>query len=261
MRDVHGEPVDLVTNAVRSIVQKTTYRHFELVIVDNGRLSAATQAFLSTVPHRRVSYSITGSFNFAHKLNFSVRHATGSQLVIFNDDLEVIASEWLTAMLEFAQQPAIGAVGARLLYPDGRLQHVGMTLGVCGIAAHDFHMSAGAHPGYASSALVIRNCSAVTGACMMTRRDVFDEVGGFNERLAIDFNDVDYCLKLRARGYRIVYTPYARLYHHEAGTLGPRAQSPREAEEMRQMWGDALERDPYYNPNLTTEYPDYRLGS
>jgi GT2 family glycosyltransferase len=258
-RDVNGRQVRLLTNALRSVVQKTAYANYEILVVDNGRLSDESRAFLDGVPHRRVSYSYDGPFNFAHKLNFSVGHARGRQLLFFNDDLEVIASEWLTAMLEYAQQPAIGAVGPKLLFPDGRLQHIGAVLGVCGVAAHAFHMHPGWSTGYAGSAIVARNYSAVSGACMMTRREVYDAVGGWNERLAIDFNDLDYCLRLRRAGFRIVYTPYAQLFHLESGSHGPRTQNPAELEEMRRTWSDALERDPYYNPHLTRDFPDYRL--
>lgn len=259
-RDVDGRLVPLLTNAIRSIRQKTSYRNYELLVVDNGRISDETLSYLSTVPHRRVSYKLEGAFNFSHKLNFCVRHATGEHLVVFNDDLEVINSEWLTAMLEYSQQPSIGIVGAKLFFPDGRLQHIGMVLGVCGVAAHPFHMAPGSEAGYAAAAIGPRNYSAVTGACMMTRRAVFEEVGGFNEALAIDFNDVDYCLRVRRAGYRVVFTPYAQLYHHESGTLGPRTQNPAELARTLETWREVIEGDPYYNPNLTRQFPDYRLG-
>lgn len=258
-RDVNGRPVRLLTNALRSVVQKTAYANYEILVVDNGTLSEESMAFLDGVPHRRVSYSYSGPFNFAHKLNFSVAHARGSQLLFFNDDLEVINSEWLTAMLEYAQQPSIGAVGAKLLFPDGRLQHIGAVLGVCGVAAHAFHMHPGWSTGYAGSAIVARNYSAVSGACMMTRRDAYDAAGGWNERLAIDFNDVDYCLRLRRAGFRIVYTPYAQLYHLESGSHGPRTQNPAELEEMQREWSAVLANDPYYHPSLTRDFPDFRL--
>jgi O-antigen biosynthesis protein len=258
-REIDGRRVPLLSNCLRSLVQKTAYANYEILVIDNGRLSDATRAVLETVPHRRVSYSYRGAFNFAHKLNFAVGHARGSHLVVFNDDLEVVASEWLNAMLEYSQQPEIGAVGAKLFFPDGRLQHIGMVLGVCGVAAHAFHMHPGEAAGYAGSAIVTRNYSAVTGACMMTRREVFDAVGGFNERLAIDFNDVDYCLRVRRTGRRIVYTPYAQLVHLESGSFGARLQNPAELKEIRLTWGEVIERDPYYNPNLTPDFPDYRL--
>jgi GT2 family glycosyltransferase len=260
-REIYGRVTPLLPHCIRSVVQKTAYSNYELLIVDNGRLSAATEAFLRSVPHRRVSFLDEGPFNFARKLNFAVSHATGEHLVIFNDDLEVIASEWLTALLEYSQQEGVGAVGAKLLFPDGRLQHVGMVLGVCGVAAHAYHMQPGSTVGHGGSAVVVRNYSAVTGACMMTRRAVFDAVGGFDERFPIDFNDVDYCLRLRRAGYRVVFTPYALLYHHEAGTLGPRVQDRASLAEMRRTWGAVLDRDPYYNPNLTRAFPDFRLRS
>ncbi len=259
-RDVDGRLVPLLTNAVRSITQRTSYKNYELLVVDNGRMSDQTLSYLANVPHRRVSYVLEGPFNFSHKLNFCARHAGGEHLVIFNDDLEVINSEWLAAMLEYSQEPAIGVVGAKLFFPDGRLQHIGMVLGVSGVAAHAFHMAPGTEAGYASAAIGPRNYSAVTGACMMTRRAVFDEVGGFNERLAIDFNDVDYCLRVRQTGYRVVFTPHAQLYHHESGTLGPRTQNPAELAAALETWRDVIDRDPYYNPNLTRQFPDYRLA-
>jgi len=258
-KEVNGRVVPLLSNCMRSVLQKTAYANYEILVVDNGRVSDATLAFLRTVPHRRVSYSYEGAFNFAHKLNFAVGHARGSHLVVFNDDLEVISSEWLTAMLEYSQQPEVGAVGAKLLFPDGRLQHIGIVLGVCGVAAHAFHTHPGWSFGYAGSAVLPRNYSAVTGACMMTRREIFDAVGGFNEQLAIDYNDVDYCLRVRRAGYRVVFTPYAQLYHFESGSFGSRVQNPAELEEMRRFWGAAIDCDPFYNPNLTRDFPDYRL--
>ena len=163
-----------------------------------------------------------GPFNFSRKINSARRRHRGAICCCFNDDVEVISPEWMSAMLENAQEPAIGAVGAKLLYPDGRLQHIGIVLGVAGLAAHAFHQHPGASPGYFGSAIMPRNYSAVTAACMMTRREVFDQVGGFDERLAIDFNDVDYCLRLRRAGYRVVFTPWAELYHHESASFGAR---------------------------------------
>ena len=257
--EMRGGTTDLVVNCVRSVVERTTYAHYELLIVDNGKLSEEALDLLRTVPHRRISYSYDPPFNFSRKLNFCVSHARGEHLVILNDDIEVIEPEWMTAMLEFSQDPGVGAVGCKLHYPDGRLQHVGVVTGVCGIAAHLFHQHPGTSTGYGGAAIAVRNYTAVTGACMMTRRAVFEQVGGFNERLRIDFNDVDYCLKVRRAGYRIVYTPYARLYHHESGSFGPRQQQPEEIDEMRREWGSVLSADPYYSPNLTVDFPDCRL--
>jgi GT2 family glycosyltransferase len=260
-----GRPVrrnrhDILATAVTSLVERTTYRAFEIIVVtDSPDLTRATTRALSHVRHTVVPYTSEGSFNFSHKLNIGVRHASGEHVVFFNDDLEVIAPEWLSAMLEFSQLEAIGAVGAKLFYPDGRLQHIGVLLGVNGVAAHAFHQHPGASLGYAGSAVSVRNVSAVTAACMMTRRRVFEEVGGFDEALAVDFNDVDYCLRLRERGYRIVFTPYAELSHRESASFGPRTQHPAEMALMSQRWQAAIKRDPFYNPSFSREFPDYRL--
>lgn len=254
-----GGSVNLLTNCVRSIVEKSTYGHYEIVIADNGRLPSATVAFLESVAHRRVHFEDTGPFNYARKINFAVRHSRGEHLLLFNDDIEVITPDWIEAMLEYSQQPAIGAVGAKLLYPDGRLQHIGVVMGVCGMAAHAFHSHPGSSAGYGSSALVVRNYSAVTAACMMTRRELFERLDGFDERFTFDFNDTDYCLRLRREGYRIVFTPHAELYHLEAATFGARTWNADDLDAMRRAWSEVCERDPYYNPHLTRDFPDYRV--
>ena len=194
----HGSR-DLLLGCLRSIVERTTGARYELVIVDNGRLSEEVVAYLRTVPHRRVTYRAPGPFNFAAKVNFAAQHAQGEHLLLLNDDTEVRSGEWIRAMLEFSQQRGVGAVGAKLFYPDGRIQHVGVVLGIGGGACHVFAGQPGDTPGYFGSAFVIRNYSAVTGACCMTPRSVFEEVGGFDERFARDFNDVDYCLRVLSR--------------------------------------------------------------
>jgi O-antigen biosynthesis protein len=256
-----GGSRDLLLQCLRSIVERTTYTNYELLVVDNGRLSPHVLDLLSDVPHRRLVYEMTTPFNFAAKVNFAARHARGDHLLLLNDDTEVITGEWMTAMLEFSQQPQIGAVGGKLFYPDGRIQHVGVVLGIGGGACHVLAGQAGNSPGYFGSALVIRNYSAVTGACCMTRRAVFEEVGGFDERFALDFNDVDYCLRVRARGYRIVGTPFAQLYHFEGASFGSREHvvNPAEIKALSERWSTVIEADPYYNPNLTRSGLDYSL--
>jgi len=259
-RQVGGSRVDTLRTLVRSVRQKTSYPHYEFIIVaDKGEVTDEVRRALEGSSHRIVPYEMDGPFNFSHKMNVGAAHAGGTHLLLLNDDVEVIGSDWMSAMLEYSQQPEIGAVGAKLLYPDGRLQHIGIVLGVGGGAGHAFHQHAGASPGYASSAVSVRNYSAVTAACMMTRRDAFDRVGGFDEQLAVDFNDVDYCLRLRAAGYRIVFTPFATLYHHESASFGPRTQNEKEIALMRSRWGGVMDNDPYYHPELTREFPDYRL--
>jgi GT2 family glycosyltransferase len=259
-RQIGGRRIDTLRTLVRSVRQKTSYPRYEFVIVaDNGQVSDEVRRALDGSAHRIVPYARPGPFNFSDKINVGAANANGAHLVLLNDDIEVITSDWLTAMLEYSQQPEIGAVGAKLLYPDGRIQHIGIVLGVGGGAGHAFHQHAGATPGYASSAVSVRNYSAVTAACMMTRRNAFDAVHGFDEQLAVDFNDVDYCLRLRQAGFRIVFTPFATLYHHESASFGPRTQNSKEIELMRGRWGAVMDNDPYYHPELTREFPDYRL--
>lgn len=254
-----GRGRDLLVQCLRSIRSKTAWPRYEVILsIDQEPRPEVLQA-LAGINHRVVRHRRDGAFNFSRKVNEAAGHAQGEHLVLFNDDLEVITAEWLQAMLEFSQETPVGAVGAKLIYPDGRLQHVGMLLGVAGVAAHAYHQHPGAAPGYMSTNICVRNCSAVTGACMMVRREVWREMGGFNEDLAVDFNDVDFCLRLRRAGYRIVYTPYAQLCHHESASFGARLQNPEEVQRMRELWRAAVESDPYYNPNLSPDTPDYRL--
>jgi GT2 family glycosyltransferase len=250
----------LVLQTIESIVQRTSYTRYELLIADNGALPVAVTRALSGVPHRVVTFRPEGRFNFSGIVNFGVSHVTTDYVLLLNDDIEVINADWLTAMLEYATQEAIGAVGPKLFYPDGRLQHVGVATGVGGIAAHLLHQQPGGSTGCGEMAFTVRNCSAVTAACLLTRREIFERVGGFDERFAIDFNDVDFCLKVRAAGYRIVFTPYAKLYHHESASFGSRLQHAQEIEAMREIWGSALEADPYYNPNLSRDFSDCRVA-
>lgn len=253
--------IDLLSNCVGSVATKTTYENYELIIGDDGALPEATEEFLKTltVPIRRVSFPQPQGFNYGRKLNFIASHSQAPHLILFNDDTEVIAPDWIEAMLEFSQQEEIGAVGSKLLFGDGRLQHVGMVMGVNGMTAHVYHGHQGSTPGYGSSAQIIRNYSSVTAACMMTRREIYERLGGFETRFQFDFNDVDYCLRVRKLGYRIVYTPYSELYHLEWATWGTRGWHAEEVEYMRKTWAEVCEHDPYYNPNLSRDHLDYRV--
>jgi GT2 family glycosyltransferase len=259
-RLLESRGVDILTNCLRSLAARTAWPHFEVVVVaDGGMVSESAEHALRDLRHALVAYDAPGPFNFSRKVNAGVAASSGAHVLLLNDDTEARDPDWLTAMLELSAQPAIGAVGAKLLYPGGRLQHAGILLGVAGVAAHAFHQSPGDHPGYAGSNIVIRNVAAVTAACMLTRREVFDRVGGFDETLAVDFNDVDYCLKVRAAGYRIVYTPYAELTHHESASFGNRIQSPQEQRRMQERWGHAVRVDPYYHPELSHSRPDFSI--
>jgi GT2 family glycosyltransferase len=186
-----------------------------------------------------------------------MRQARGRHIVLLNDDMEVITPGWLSAMIEFNQQEEIGMVGARLLFPDERIQHVGVVMGVNSGAAHAFHEYPAGSIGYNAYTHLIRNYSAVTAACIATRMDVIEKAGGFDEAFATDFNDIDWCLRIVQKGYRIVYTPYAELYHFEGLSNNRRVQDPKEIALFNSRWPEQIRNDPYYNPNLTRVGVDF----
>jgi O-antigen biosynthesis protein len=243
---------------IDSIESKTEYRRFEIIIVDNGSSNAATLDYMKRSPHRVIR--IDDVFNFSRLNNRAAQEARSDYLLFLNDDTEVIAGEWLSALLEHAQRPEVGAVGAKLLYPNGRIQHGGIVLGVAGSAGHAHRGVDGFNgTGYLNYPNLIRNYSAVTAACLMVRRDVFIDAGGFNEEgFPVSYNDVDLCLRLRERGYLIVYTPYALLYHHESATRGLNVY-PKEEALLRMEWRSELTGDSYYNPNLTLVKEDFAV--
>ena len=244
----------LLQACIESIEHRTDYPSYEIIIVDNGSVEARTLEYFERSKHRVLPFR--EKFNYSRINNFGAQHARGRYLLLLNNDTEVITREWMTAMVEYAQQEPVGVVGAKLLYRNGTIQHAGVVLGLGGVAGHAFSRFPDGTSQYFGTANCIRNYSAVTGACMMVRKDVFDQVGGFDEQLAIAFNDVDFCLRVRNRGLRIVWTPYAKLYHYESASRGF-SLDPREIEFMQQRWGEALLRDPFYNPNLTFSRADF----
>jgi len=244
--------INLVSHFVQSIAQKTDYRNYEILLVDNGNLSQKTRRALSGIPYRLVSYTGPQSpFNFAKKANYAFGKVSTEHLVLLNDDLEVITAEWLSALLEFSQQREVGVVGARLIFPNETIQHVGVVIGVNGSTAHAYYGYPRDFIGYNGYTHLIRNYSAVTGACIATRREVLTMAGGFNERFAIDYNDTDFCLTVREHGYRIVYTPYCELYHFEGVTTQRKVPRPMERQLFVERWPEYMDRDPFYNPNLS----------
>jgi O-antigen biosynthesis protein len=250
---------DLLSRCVSGILERTRYRNLELLIVDNRSEESATHAYLDEIaadPRIRVLH-YDEPFNFSVINNWAAKQARGEVLLFLNNDTEVIGPDWLRHLIANACRAEVGAVGAKLLYPSGRVQHAGVILGLGGVAGH-FHLGCQRHdPGYFSRAVLQQNLSAVTAACLAMRQEVFEEVGGFNGDLRVAFNDVDLCLRLRQRGYLIVWTPLAELYHHESASRGSDLVSARhhefvrEIEYMRSKWGWVLDRDPYFNPNLS----------
>ena len=252
---------DKLSRCIESIESKTTYKNYELIIVDHDSCEPKAAEYLRTSGHRVVRYD--GTFNFARMNNIAAEQANGSYLVFLNNDTEVIEPAWLEAMLEHAQRDEVGMVGCLLLYPPGTpladtVQHAGVVLGI-GIANHIFRFRPASSPGYFGLHRVVRNCSAVTAACAMMRKSLFESVGGFDESFAVAYNDVDLCLRLRERGLLIVYTPFAVLYHHEGATRGPKAH-PEDDAGMLTRWRDTIASgDPYYNPNLTLDKSDFSI--
>lgn len=244
---------ELLRKAVTSLQPTTGYDHWEAIIVDNQSWEPETKALLPKLlaDERCQLLEHPHPFNWAAINNAAAAASAGDILLFLNSDIEGRSEGWLTAMLEHAQRPEIGVVGARLLYPGGAVQHTGVVMGLGGgIAWHAFCFCPGDRPGYFSQAKIVRNYSAVTGAAMMVRRDVFEELGGFDEKLAVAFNDIDFCLRARQRGYDVVSTPFAELVHYESATRGRSAVERDESEVMLDRWSDVMMHDPFFNPNL-----------
>jgi GT2 family glycosyltransferase len=245
----------LLRPCIESIENRTAYRNYEILVVDNQSQDPQTLAYLASLGHRVIHFD--EPFNFARLNNQAVAEAKGEYVLLLNNDMEIQASGWLTAMLEQAQRKEVGAVGARLLYADGTIQHAGVVLGLLNIAGHAHKYLPSTESGYCFFPHLLRNYSAVTAACLLTRKAVYEEIGGMNERLAITFNDVDFCLRLREKGYLIVYAPHARLYHHESRSRWREPPHEEEVRYMRARWGALLAQDPYYNPHLTLKREDF----
>ena len=258
----------LLATVLDGLFAATDYPRIEAVVVDNDSAEPQTRALFSQHdrdPRFRV-VPVPGAFNFSELCNRGAAAARGAVLLFLNNDVEMVEPGWLRELASIAVDPGVGAVGAKLLYPDGTLQHGGIVLGIGGVAGHSHLGLPGDDPGYFARMALAQEVSAVTGACLAIRAGVFAEVGGFDaEALKVAFNDVDLCLRLRAAGYRIVWTPHARLIHHESKSRGPedtpekRARFEAESRVMRERWGPQLRSDPYYNPNLSRTAAHFRL--
>ena len=251
---IRGEQTYYLLKCLESI-QKSSWPHFEIIVLHGPMLPPILARRLERYSILHAEYE--KPFNWSMTMNQGAALAHGEHLLFLNDDVEVITPDWLEQLIQFSQQSAVGAVGAKLFFPGGRIQHAGVAV-LDGRPQHPFYAHNGEHSGYFNNLLVPRNCSAVTGACLMTRADVFHPVGRFDETLPLNYNDVDYCLKLIASGRRVVCTPYARLYHHELGTR-PAKVRPEETETLQKRWVKLWANDPYYNPNLSTSHFDYRI--
>lgn len=260
----------LLKKCILSMFDGTDYENMEIVVVDNQSKDRETIDFLQSLSLKDnvtvLRYDFP--FNYSSINNFAERHTSGDVLCFLNDDVEAIEPDWLMEMVSHALRQDIGAVGAKLLYADGFVQHAGVVMGIGGFASHAHRLYPSTHPGYSGRAAVVQNFSAVTGACLVMRREVFRAVGGFDEEnLPVAFNDVDLCLRVREAGYRIVWTPYAVLHHFESYSRGDdqmsaekRARFNREKSFMLSRWSTDQLDDPYYNRNLTLDREDFTIA-
>jgi GT2 family glycosyltransferase len=262
--------LSLIRSCIDSIIQKTTYSNYEIIIVDNGSDQLEVLQYFDEVvtnPKIRVIRE-DAPFNYSALNNKAVSLARGEVVGLINNDIEVISPDWLAEMVSIAIQPSVGAVGAKLLYSNGTIQHAGIILGIGGWAGSSHAGFERSHPGYLGRLQLISTFSAVTGACLIIEKSKFIKVGGLNEReLQIACNDVELCLKLRDLGYRNVWTPFAELYHHESASRGfddtPEKISRfnQEVEYVKSRWPRLFTNDPAYSPNLTLDAGNFRLAS
>ena len=260
----------VLNRCLESIFTKTLYPNYEVILIDNGSIEPETQDIINDwkqkEPQRFRSYRLDIPFNFSKIINYGVQQASGDYLLLLNNDTEVITPDWIDGMVEQAQRHSIGAVGVLLRYPEGQIQHAGVILGMGRVAAHSHQYCLETDPGYQGQIICMNNYLAVTAACLMCRREVFDEVNGLDEKLAVAYNDVDFCLKLIQQRYYNIYLPHIELYHHESKSRGLVENTPEklarfmnESTIMRQRWKGFIQNDPCYNPNLTLARADYSL--
>lgn len=263
--------VDDLDKCIRSLEERNTYTNIEYIIVENNSQNKETFQYYKELekhnPKVRVVYWDGKGFNYPAINNYGVKQARGDYLLFLNNDTEIINSDCIEEMLMYGMREDVGAVGAKMYYEDGTIQHAGVIVGLGGVAGHAFLGCPHDAPGFCLRAVVPQNLSAVTAACMLMRRKVFEEVGGFDERFSVAFNDVDLCLKIRKSGYLIVYNPYAELYHYESKSRGyddtpeKRERFIGEINLFQDRWREFLASgDPYYNPNLTLDQNDFGLN-
>ncbi len=258
----------LLQRCIDSLLDFTMYPDYEVVVVDNSSRTFPTLEYLHTYDDRLTVLRDERPFNYAAINNYAVARSSGDVICLLNDDTEVISGEWLSEMVSQLVQPGVGAVGAKLYYDDWRIQHAGVVLGVGGIAGHAHRTASRLSSGYFGNLQLAHRMSAVTAACMVVRREAWNQVNGLDEtNLPVAFNDVDFCLRLRAAAWDIVWTPHAQLLHYESISRGPDDRGPRaeafarEVAYMEVRWGaQGLRNDPYYNPNLSLDAEDFSLA-
>lgn len=259
--------MEVLRPCIESLLSVTDYKNYEVIILDNGSEEKETLRYLDRLS-KKENFKIVrdnGQFNYSRINNIAVGHSTGEFICLLNNDIKVIDKTWLAEMVSIAIREEVGCVGAKLLYPDGTLQHAGVILGLGGYAAHSHRGLGGNAPGYFCRAQVRQQLSAVTGACLLIKRDIYRKVGGLDETFQVAYNDVDFCLRVQALGYQNIYTPFARLIHHESKTRGwdndpvKIKRFDREKVLLATRWGGVIQNDPFYNVNLTRSREDFSI--
>ncbi len=262
------EHVQTLKKCIDSISQKSTYENYEIIIIENNSTQQETFEYYDSLKENSKIKVVRweGKFNYSAINNFGFKYAKGDYVLLLNNDIEVITPNWIEEMLMFAQRSDVGAVGAKLYFPSGKIQHGGVILGIGGVAAHSHRGYPHGNHGYANRLVTTQNYSCVTAACLMVSSRVYKEVGGLDESFEVAFNDVDFCMRLRKAGYLNVWTPFAELYHYESESRGmedtpeKKARFAGEVARFQNRWGDELRAgDPYYNPNLTLDHEDFSV--
>lgn len=259
--------IEDLKKCVNSIYERSTYRNWEIIVIENNSTNPETFEYYEQIKEKGIQIvRWRGEFNYSAINNFGAKYANGEYLLLLNNDVEVITPDWLEQMLMFAQREDVGAVGSMLYYPDDTIQHAGVILGLGGVAGHSHKYYPRGDYGYMCRLILAQNLSAVTGACLLMRKAVWEEVGGLDERFKVAFNDVDLCMRIRAAGYLIVFTPYAELYHYESKSRGVEDTPEKirrfegEIKCFTERWGKELKQgDPYYNPNFSLDKEDFSL--
>lgn len=278
--DIIGEPlisiiipnkdhIEDLEKCLNSVYGKSTYKNFEVIVAENNSVESETFEYYKTLESKYNNLKIVTwkrEFNYSAINNFAVKTTRGEYVLLLNNDIEIITPDWIEQMLMFAQRSDVGAVGAKLYYDDNTIQHAGVIVGLGGVAGHAHKGFAYDDPGYMARASIVQNFSACTAACLLVRKDVYNEVGGLDEDYAVAFNDIDFCMSIRKAGYLIVFTPYAEFYHYESKSRGledtteKRARFNGEVIRFQSRWAKELKKgDPYYNPNLSLDSEDFAL--
>jgi GT2 family glycosyltransferase len=240
----------LATNFVRSIIAKSTFKGYRIIVVDDGHVPDDLRDLLAAHGHSTRTFTKNGEFSFAEKSNFATSLVSSGVALLLNDDLEVIAGDWIEALVSHAVRPDVGVVGGKLLFPNDTIQHAGISTGLNGSAGHVFMNSPSSELEYGGYASVDRNWGAVTGAVMAYRKDFFDQMGGFDEFFRVDYNDIDFCLRCVKAGYRVVFTPHASLYHFHNSSFKRKHDKSTERQEFLARWQRVVDRDPYCGLHL-----------